>query len=729
MERSSTDGVSVTEKPSNYLSRHEDPDTCMDANVSYEQQDSSPTPRVNAINGRTQMPNNLINLSLQTPPVLRPGNKESFIHKLTNNGELSPDQIIDLLVIGTPSDLEQYSEHVFKVLSILFEDDSISINQYNRLIEKLYELFNNLPYFISLNNSMSSKLYLIIEKNFDILIKISINNKNLQLATTAIKFLTEVVMNLNYWEIYNLLSWKPAIYHFLSIIQFNLNDCYLKFINDYSNYTYRQKKLNYNKDNVGKSTKRLSEYSKQSHGRKNEGSNQITEANLRSVAGRHSKNRGINADDLDSTNNDLDADDNTKVSGSNTPISSIGDNNLQYSQNSRSSSVSNQSLLYNHENPHSEELTLIHNGTTSQLYNAQGEPLDIPAADAFINSDLRSLASKDRKRITIEPKLARRIIKRANTRISTKSANYDPDVVHECQLSSADEPGKLCLRRFSRKYELIRHQETVHSKKKKLFKCYVCVKQNPGIGPRIFTRHDTLAKHIRVNHKISGKEAKQEVAYSKKNAEIVEEGDITVHVGRRKTKVDFELRAHMEKRRMAKIDGIDYYDDEDGGFVIDDDTNNSLMLDEDDEIMDEQEESRQEYDQDDDDETHETASITVDHDNPEPKTEPRSEPRAEAKFEPRVEPNVEPYSAVNVTPGAQQESPVAPRLPLYQLQGFPRQLPQPHLQPQLPLQHHHHHPLQPQNSSPPQFGQFSLGQYQFDNLNAHNAHRPSNNNS
>lgn len=109
-------------------------------------------------------------------------------------------------------------------------------------------------------------------------------------------------------------------------------------------------------------------------------------------------------------------------------------------------------------------------------------------------------------------------------------------MVHECQLPSAEVPHKLCLRRFSRKYELIRHQETVHSKKKKLFKCYVCVKQNPGVGPRIFTRHDTLAKHIRVNHEIFGKEAKAEVAYSKKHAEVVEEGDITVHVGGGKQK-------------------------------------------------------------------------------------------------------------------------------------------------------------------------------------------------
>lgn len=47
---------------------------------------------------------------------------------------------------------------------------------------------------------------------------------------------------------------------------------------------------------------------------------------------------------------------------------------------------------------------------------------------------------------------------------------------------------------------------------------------------------------------------KAEVAYSKKHAEVVEEGDITVHVGRRKTKVDFELRAHMEKRKSSGDD-------------------------------------------------------------------------------------------------------------------------------------------------------------------------------
>ena len=96
--------------------------------------------------------------------------------------------------------------------------------------------------------------------------------------------------------------------------------------------------------------------------------------------------------------------------------------------------------------------------------------------DQFISESLAKFIPSEKKKIRVDSKLAaHRIIKKTSAaKPSNKSSNYDPDVVHECQLPSADEPDKMCFRRFSRKYELIRHQETVHSKKKKLFKCYVC---------------------------------------------------------------------------------------------------------------------------------------------------------------------------------------------------------------------------------------------------------------
>ncbi|EGV63197.1 hypothetical protein CANTEDRAFT_106277, partial [Yamadazyma tenuis ATCC 10573] len=425
-----------------------------------------------------------------------------FLDRLVEDGDIDKSQIIQLLVLGQPKNITQYSEHIYKLLSILYEYEHITGDEYEKLNGKAINLFDGLPMYQNLNNPLASKLYLIVEKNFDMLIKISVDAHNLNLSTRAVRFLTEVISSLNYWEIYNLLTWKPAIYHFLCIIQFNMNECYLRFIKDYSSYNFRQQYVSFNRDNVGKRSRRITD--------------------------------GLDDEDEDEDEDEDMYDDNT----------STNEDNENYS------SGSNTPLDGKH-------MMIQHSGLNSQLLNADGEPVDMDG-DTFINSDLKSLAPKDRKRITIEPKLARKIIKRANTRISTKSSNYDPDVVHECQLPSADEHGKMCLRRFSRKYELIRHQETVHSKKKKLFKCFVCVKQNPSIGPRIFTRHDTLAKHIRVNHKISGKEAKAEVAFSKKHAEVVEEGDITVHVGRRKTKVDFELRAHMEKKRINK-DG-EYYE-------------------------------------------------------------------------------------------------------------------------------------------------------------------------
>lgn len=396
---------------------------------------------------------------------------------LTQKGQFSIDDVVSILNVCIPLTLEEYNEHLFKVVSLLHEDQ-ITQEQFIILEKKLYELMAALSTFAEKEDLIHSKLYTVVEKNFDLFIKISTNHRNVDLSTKTIRFLTNLIMSLNYWELYNLLTWKPAIYHFLSVIQFDLNECYAKFIKDYSKYNSSQTNTSEQVKTKAKSKRAKSKKS----------------------VSQDSGNSGspISDDASNSTSENM--------SGSSTPSS------------------------------------FVYTNTSADDH------------DKFVSESLAGLTPNEKKKIRVDSKLAaHRIIKKTSAaKPSNKSSNYDPDVVHECQLPSADEPNKLCLRRFSRKYELIRHQETVHSKKKKLFKCYVCVKQSPSTGPRIFTRHDTLAKHIRVNHKISGREAKAEVAYSKKHAEIVEEGDITVHVGRRKTKVDFELRAHMEKRKSSK---------------------------------------------------------------------------------------------------------------------------------------------------------------------------------
>lgn len=432
--------------------------------------------------GRLQQP-----LVENGPQWMVPGSEQSQIQlapALPQKTVSDIDHMVDVLNNGTPTSPADYAEHLFKVATLLLNGE-LTEQQITTLEAKFVLLADMLPEFVEVENPASSQLYKVVERCFDVLVKVSTSQAKVLVATLAIRFLTTVIMSLNYWEIYNLLQWKPAIYQFLTLIHFDLNECYLRFIRDYLKYSYKQ--------------------------------NSLPRSDLQSAAVMKERNK-----------RDLE----------------------------RRLSMS--------ASPEAEEVL----DEKSPLYFMNKELSE--DHDKFVTEQMAEEVEKpiprERRKIRVDSKLAaHRVIKRADIKVapSSRSSNYDPDVIHECQMPSPDEPDKLCLRRFSRKYELIRHQETVHSKKKKLFKCFVCVKQDPSIGPRIFTRHDTLAKHIRVNHRISGKEAKAEVAYSKKHAEIVEEGDITVHVGRRKTKVDFELRAHMEKKGSAREapDGSIIFDD------------------------------------------------------------------------------------------------------------------------------------------------------------------------
>ncbi|EEB05298.1 transcription factor Rsv2 [Schizosaccharomyces japonicus yFS275] len=53
---------------------------------------------------------------------------------------------------------------------------------------------------------------------------------------------------------------------------------------------------------------------------------------------------------------------------------------------------------------------------------------------------------------------------------------------------------EICNTVFSRTYDLVRHQDTVHAKNKAAFKCSICGDQ------RVFSRHDALVRHMRVKH-------------------------------------------------------------------------------------------------------------------------------------------------------------------------------------------------------------------------------------
>lgn len=65
---------------------------------------------------------------------------------------------------------------------------------------------------------------------------------------------------------------------------------------------------------------------------------------------------------------------------------------------------------------------------------------------------------------------------------------------HRCdQINSVT--GEACNKIFSRPYDLIRHQDTIHAAVRKTFKCDLC-----GDRSKTFSRMDALSRHIRVKH-------------------------------------------------------------------------------------------------------------------------------------------------------------------------------------------------------------------------------------
>lgn len=100
------------------------------------------------------------------------------------------------------------------------------------------------------------------------------------------------------------------------------------------------------------------------------------------------------------------------------------------------------------------------------------------------------------------------------------------DELHTCeQINPAT--GKPCFKHFSRPYDLIRHQETIHARKKRIFRCVICEgREEGGSGngkSKTFSRGDALSRHIKVKHNLVGKDAATLINMAKDHVEFAEE--------------------------------------------------------------------------------------------------------------------------------------------------------------------------------------------------------------
>lgn len=111
-------------------------------------------------------------------------------------------------------------------------------------------------------------------------------------------------------------------------------------------------------------------------------------------------------------------------------------------------------------------------------------------------------------------------IKKRTSPVPFTTASGNLQEVHTCQLMNpiTSEP---CSKKFSRPYDLIRHQKTIHASKKKVFRCVFCIQQQGAEGyQKTFSRGDALSRHIKVKHELTGAEAQKAIQFAKENVEF-----------------------------------------------------------------------------------------------------------------------------------------------------------------------------------------------------------------
>ncbi|CAL9728800.1 protein Rpn4p [Monosporozyma unispora] len=124
------------------------------------------------------------------------------------------------------------------------------------------------------------------------------------------------------------------------------------------------------------------------------------------------------------------------------------------------------------------------------------------------NLDLDTTNQKKKKLHTSTPR----------SKFTTNSNNNNPNEIFTCRLVNliTNEP---CMAQFSRSYDLTRHQNTIHAKKKIVFRCSECIKSLGHDGySKTFSRLDALTRHIKSKHEDLTPEQRQVVTkYAKEN--------------------------------------------------------------------------------------------------------------------------------------------------------------------------------------------------------------------
>ncbi|GCE98092.1 hypothetical protein ZYGM_000624 [Zygosaccharomyces mellis] len=143
---------------------------------------------------------------------------------------------------------------------------------------------------------------------------------------------------------------------------------------------------------------------------------------------------------------------------------------------------------------------------------SKSSPIFTPS-DAVNNNS----SSRSRRRLltTDHPSKKNNSISTGSNQSSSSSNNGE---IYTCLILN-NITRQPCSAQFSRSYDLTRHQNTIHAKKKTVFRCSECIRMLGHDGyQKTFSRLDALTRHIKSKHENLSQEQRQEVTkYAKEN--------------------------------------------------------------------------------------------------------------------------------------------------------------------------------------------------------------------
>ena len=432
-----------------------------------------------------------------------------------------------------------FSSRLCELLCYLNEGKSLDDNSRIMIEKHLYEHTSYIPVPLSRDELGSqgelypnNQLSKILIDNYSHLLKFTSHYFNLTLAAHVTKFMVDLVYSLQYWEVYHLLYLVPELEYFLRLVDIEVTqtpfgplvrppkNLFVKPMAEGLEYPFPYPFYNYSYHSFDKEvTKRKFANVKLLP---------YIDITLKNIDTLPTKRRLSNPIQLESKREKESTQRNTEYDKvfrgtprkqrlkSTVPINEADKQNPRQEPRGLYQGYSD-----NNEDFQSQYPRAARNGFTESLAStaspnvSDDNRIEGASPEDFEKNDDLQFAFREE-----DNKTSNRVDIKEGEEAGNKKGKSKTGVVHQCHLLDPHTL-KPCMKIFYGKNELSRHQEFVHATKKKIYKCIYCSRN--GHKVHSYPRHDSLARHIRRKHGVTGKENKLAVNYAKDNVEVIED--------------------------------------------------------------------------------------------------------------------------------------------------------------------------------------------------------------